>query len=103
MTHTILQHADAFRNATITGFDFPSLVEANGRMRGFCAQAGMRLTEKTADHGLEWWVHEAPIEELDWSALTATAGLEEGAALEAGGAEAAAAADATPSVPGGGA
>ena len=26
------QYADAFRNATITGFDFPSLLEDNGRL-----------------------------------------------------------------------
>ena len=46
-----------------------STLEANERMRAFCARAGLSLTGRRADHGLEWWVHESPIEALQWSAL----------------------------------
>jgi len=49
---------------------FASTLEANERMRSFCAKARMRLSGKRADHGLEWWVYEAKIDELDWPALT---------------------------------
>ena len=49
-----------------------STLESNARMRAFCATAGLALTSRREDHGLEWWVHEADIEEgLDWARLTA--------------------------------
>ena len=49
-----------------------STLESNSRMRAFCSKAGMALSARKEDHGLEWWVHEANIEDgLDWEALSA--------------------------------
>ena len=48
-------------------------LETNGRARAFLAKAGLKHVRTQSDHGLEWMVHEARIDELPWADLASPA------------------------------